>query len=329
MTRGDRCGPLGCQCGNVAQCATGVSCLNGFCGGVRNWVHITPTTSPPGRWGSSMAYDANRKKVVMFGGNTGGGDVADTWEYDGATGNWTQISASGPSAREYLSLVYDPVGKRVLLYGGQDTSGTPIGDMWSWNGSTWTQLTINTPPARGWPGLVYDSNRQVVVMFGGSISSAAQNDTWEFNVNTNVWAQKTPTGSPVARFVWSMMAYDPTRQKVVQYGGFDTVASGGSTVTQEYDGVGWTTVTTSGTPAALWAATMQFDPATNTVFLVDGTMTGGTVQSTTYSYATPAWTSGTSPAARGWHQMAYDSFRGRMVVFGGYNGGALGDTYEY
>jgi hypothetical protein len=327
MTRGDRCGLLGCQCGNVAQCATGVACLNGFCGGVRTWNKITTATSPPARWGSSMAYDANRKKVVMFGGNNGTTPIADTWEYDGT--NWTQINVTGPQAREYLSLVYDPIGQRVLLYGGMNTGGTALNDMWSWNGTAWTQLMITTPTARGWPGLVYDSNRQLIVCFGGSANGAALNDTWEFNPSTNVWAQNTAAGSPAARFVWSMMAYDPTRSRVVQFGGFDTTASAGGSQTQEYNGSTWSTITTTGTPAGEWAATMQFDPATNTVFLVDGAQSGGTVSSTTYTYTSPSYTSGTMPAGRGWHQMTYDSFRGRMVVFGGYNGGALSDTYEY
>ncbi|MFT3837211.1 MAG: kelch repeat-containing protein [Myxococcaceae bacterium] len=273
-----------------------------------------------------MAYDSVRHKVVLFGGNSSSTTLNDTWEYDGT--NWTQVATTGPGAREYFAMVYDPVGQRTLLYGG--LNGSELGDMWAWNGTTWTQLMITTPPARGWPGMVYDSTRQVVVMFGGSVASTAKNDTWEFNVSTNVWTQRTSAGSPLARFVWSMIAYDPTRQRVVQFGGFDSSVSGGSNQTQEYNGSTWTTISTSGTPQALWASTMAFDPLNNTVFLVDGALSGGVVNSTTYSYASPAYTSGTSPTSRGWHMMTYDSFRNRMVVFGGYDGNSsTNDTWEY
>ena len=36
----------------------------------------------------------------------------------------------------------------------------------------------------------------------------------------------------------------------------------------------------------------------------------------------------TSPAGRCFHAMVYESMRGRTVLFGGYDGGWLGDTWE-
>lgn len=46
---------------------------------------------------------------------------------------------------------------------------------------------------------------------------------------------------------------------------------------------------------------------------------------------TPGWTNVTppSPTARFRHSMAYDSNRGRTVLFGGTNGSDLGDTWEW
>ena len=43
------------------------------------------------------------------------------------------------------------------------------------------------------------------------------------------------------------------------------------------------------------------------------------------------WTDHTpaNPPARDAHAMAYDSARGRVVMFGGYDGGVFGDTWEW
>src|SRR5207247_577924 len=37
----------------------------------------------------------------------------------------------------------------------------------------------------------------------------------------------------------------------------------------------------------------------------------------------------TSPSARAYHAMTYDSARGRVVLFGGYDGSYRGDTWEW
>jgi hypothetical protein len=48
----------------------------------------TATTGPSApRFGSAMAYDAHRNRVVLFGGFTGASYLSDTWEWDG--GQWS------------------------------------------------------------------------------------------------------------------------------------------------------------------------------------------------------------------------------------------------
>ena len=63
------------------------------------WTGITSDVTPPARFSPSMAYDAARNRVMMFGGC---GDVhcttvlSDTWTFDGA--NWTRIDSAPQSA---------------------------------------------------------------------------------------------------------------------------------------------------------------------------------------------------------------------------------------
>ena len=50
------------------------------------WTRVTGT-QPPVRYNSAMAYDRDRGRVVLYGGEVAQGtpDLADTWEFDGTT----------------------------------------------------------------------------------------------------------------------------------------------------------------------------------------------------------------------------------------------------
>src|SRR6266851_7754936 len=112
-------------------------------------------------------YDTNRNKFVIFGGFTIG-PVNDTWEYDVATGQWTQIiTASAPSARYDYGMIYDSANSRTLLFGGITGAGY-IGDTWSYDGINWTQLfPALSPSARSGPLFAFDPIRAKAVLYGG------------------------------------------------------------------------------------------------------------------------------------------------------------------
>jgi Bacterial Ig-like domain (group 2) len=58
---------------------------------------MAANAGPPGpRFGPAMAYDAHRNRVVLFGGFTGAGYRADTWEWDGT--QWSLIPS--PAIRQ-------------------------------------------------------------------------------------------------------------------------------------------------------------------------------------------------------------------------------------
>ena len=92
---------------------------------------------PRPRRGHAMTYDAERKRVVLFGGESHGARVNDTWEWDGQ--NWTQVADIGPGPRSDHAMAFDHSSKRVVLFGGNVSSGEPGGDTWERDGSDWTQ----------------------------------------------------------------------------------------------------------------------------------------------------------------------------------------------
>jgi hypothetical protein len=60
-----------------------------------------------------MAFDALRQRIVLFGG----GGLADTWEWDGAT--WTQrMPTTSPPMRPSHAMAYDAVRQRVVVFDG-------------------------------------------------------------------------------------------------------------------------------------------------------------------------------------------------------------------
>lgn len=105
------------------------------------WSSIS-AVGPPARAEAAAAWDAGRRKLVLFGGYTvTDGTVVplgDTWEY--SDGRWTDVSASGPSARHGASAAYDATTRQVVVYGGNG----PSNETWAWNGSRWRRLNLET-----------------------------------------------------------------------------------------------------------------------------------------------------------------------------------------
>jgi hypothetical protein len=100
------------------------------------WEELDPAVSPPGRYHAAMAEERNGN-VVLFGGLTLGTPqvrLGDTWVWDGEA--WTQHTGPGPSARVYPQMVYDPVRRETVLFGGHGGgTGLPFSDIWLWRSS--------------------------------------------------------------------------------------------------------------------------------------------------------------------------------------------------
>lgn len=150
------------------------------------WTERMSATSPPGRQGHAMAYDAARQRVVVFGGMTWGakpGDltiVGDTWEWDGEA--WAKRAPpASPSPRMDAAMAYDIARHRVVLFGG-NADAAVTNDLWDWDGSTWVRrTTVTAPAARTGAAMATDIARASVVLYGGRSPSRNLGDTWEWD----------------------------------------------------------------------------------------------------------------------------------------------------
>jgi hypothetical protein len=70
--------------------------------------------------------------------------------------------------------------------------------------------------------MIYDSVDKVTVLYGGGSGDQSQlfGDTWIFNMTSNEWTDVTPAQSPSIRYA-SAMAYNPTNNETVLFGGFN------------------------------------------------------------------------------------------------------------
>jgi cysteine-rich repeat protein len=286
---------------------------------------LRATTLPPPRRGHVMAYDAARRVVVLFGGQAPTlGLLDDTWIWDGTT--WKDVTPLGtkPTPREFATMAYDPVRKRVLLFGGKPGSAGFSQQTWSWDGAAWTDVTpaSTNPDPRANSAMTYDPVRDRIVLHGGK-GSVAYNDTWEWN--GSAWADRTPaSGNPAARLDHAL-AYDPVGGKVVMHGGFiDGVNV--TNETWEWNGTSWST---SSVGPTRYGHAMAHDVTRGRIVLFGGNDLNGN-RSETYERVGTTWSDvspvspGLQPIAR--HALAYDASRGNIVMFGGEgirNGGFL------
>ena len=306
----------------------------------RTWAQITPsTTSPSPRRYHAMTYDAARGAIVLFGGSDGSND-AETWEYAGATAAWTQITPAGtaPSPRAHHAMAYDAAGGKVVLFGGGD--GSAAAETWEYDGAaaTWAKVTPSSgaPSGRTHHALAYDLARQRLVLFGG-YDGTPESDTWEYDRATTRWTHVTPPGQAPSPRVRHAMVYDALRGKVVLFGGVDDDANA---EIWEYDGptARWTLVTPlGGRPSPRYGHAMAYDAGRGKIVLFGGwEFSGADDETWEYDTATATWTQilptgAVAPARRDGHAMAYDTRRGKVVLFGGQlaTNRPSSETWEY
>jgi hypothetical protein len=102
-------------------------------GGGTSWTQLAPLGVPPsGRSDHAMVYEPGFDRLVIFGGFDGS-FVNDSWMLKlSGSPTWTQLSPTGwpPVGRDIHHAVYDPLGGRMVCYGGWSGSSI-LADTWA------------------------------------------------------------------------------------------------------------------------------------------------------------------------------------------------------
>jgi MYXO-CTERM domain-containing protein len=320
------------------------------------WTSILPSMSPPPGSRSATAFDGERERWVLFGGVVdAAGD--DTWEYDGAS--WTPVTTAHiPPARAGHVMAYDAARGVVVLMRGRDASNIFLQDWWEYDGTDWTDRTAEVTPPTGVQRLVWDPTRSCIL--GVGMSSSGKLGAWEYDgaswtdvtpadapshtslpwlgvdverghalyfgpngstlqgwaLDTNGWKRYLPAPEPAApSSPTTSLVYDLARGEPLLFGHVDP--SGTTAPMWRHDGELWRPVAVTTTVPRTMGAV--YDAARSVAVAYD---------SATWERDEGDWKSrqpAHSPGMVFAASMAYDSSRGRSVLFGG---SSAFDVYE-
>ncbi len=280
---------------------------------------------PYPRVNGAGAFDEQRSEFVMHGGGQPQGNyrtMDDTWA--NTAGTWSRRhSPASPQGRYAHAMAYDAPRGTCVLLGGVEWGGQFMGDTWLWNGSSWS--TGQGLPGRYAPWAHFSPQLGMVFVFGGQLQNGtvvADARAW----NGSAW-QALPGPQPSAR-LWTVMATDVARGRVVLFGGNDGTQL--LSDTWEFDGTVWSQRQPATVPAARANQQMAFDPVAARVMMFGGGLQAGSGQDTWHWDGTN-WAQDnptTVPPARGGGRMWSDGARVRL--WGGGNGTAVfGDLWEW
>ncbi|MGH2729966.1 MAG: Kelch repeat-containing protein [Actinomycetota bacterium] len=189
----------------------------------------------------------------------------------------------------------------------------------------WTQLaTTGTPPARTDHGLSYDSESGVVYLFGGrDDDGVAMNDLWALDLASATWTQVTfDDPAPAPRFT-PIIFWDVARDRLVvatgQGAGFFNDVWAFDPAAAAWSELGADATTR---PERRYGAGGAYDPANDRFFVTHGFTSKGRFDDTwTFALNEETWTqlevTGGVPLKRCLLRGAWDSQRGRLLLFGG------------
>jgi hypothetical protein len=184
-----------------------------------DWTQVA-TTGPEPRSSMGFAYDPNLQVCVVYGGNCPTGRLDNTWQWDGTV--WTQpAQIRSPSSRSLHSMAYDPGLQRIIMFGGHSagSSGTYLGDTWSYDGVNWDNLYISGPSPRGVFGMARHGSCGCIYIYGGLDETDTHEDLWKFE--GGAWIQVDAGPSAPGPRCNHQMAFDPAEPALLFFGGSD------------------------------------------------------------------------------------------------------------
>jgi hypothetical protein len=190
------------------------------------WTRLSTPAAPPPLYRFAMTYDASDGYVLLTGGCCIGGQISrETWSFE--HGNWTNLTQSpSPIVDLDSAMTFDSTLGEVVFVGGY-ASGYVSQATWTFHGGLWTRLYPTISPSnRAGMGFAYDEVLAGDVLVGGytKITQGVYvnlTDTWTYE--SGHWQNATAalTASPPFVSGPALMSYDPGRQQIVLFLGYD------------------------------------------------------------------------------------------------------------
>ena len=197
---------------------------------------------------------------------------------------------------------------------------------------TWTgPLAGPAPSSRYAHTAIYDPVRDRMVVFGGLGSGQLKNDVWALSLTGSpAWSEIVPAGQPPTPRFHHTAIYDPVRDRMLVFGGWDTKPTNDVWALSLSGNPSWSRLLPSPGqgPEGRYQHTAIYDPVRDRMVVVGGSV-GSYYEEDVWALdlaGSPAWqTLLPAPTSHWQHTAIYDPVRDRMVVFGGYSEAAETD----
>lgn len=180
-----------------------------------------------------MVFDRAGRRIVVYGGTDGKAVFGDLWEFDLEQNRWMALAAGGgdPGSLAYHSAVYDPVAKRMVLFGGSPDRRTVTDAQWSLSlergREAWVKIESPVAPGpRAAHSAAYDAEKNRMMVFGGCArtlrSCRYTNDVWEMDLTLGAekWTAIAPLNVPPPERESAAIFIRRSDQALVVTGGF-------------------------------------------------------------------------------------------------------------
>ncbi len=253
--------------------------------------------------------------------------------------------------RGWNHMLYDPVGKRMVLYDGYVDATRPASiyanALWTYDPvanrlalesvSNWARLSGVTVPlvqnatnptpydrhSYSCIAIVPEKNR--LYLWGGANNSVATNylgDAWSYDFGTRKWRELKAVPHPFTVFEQTM-TYDPGTRRLVVYGGAEAPYLGSDQAWLFHvDTESWEVASTPSAPPARMSQSMVFDPVRRVSWIFGGgPYPSATSELWSFDAAARTWErvtpQGAVPSPRRFAAMAYDSRHDIVLLWGG------------
>jgi len=303
-------------------------------------------------YGHGAAIDSRRHRFLTFAGGDGWFDPESnqTFSLDlGAPVAWVNRTPPAPaiSGRQSPATVYDPIGDRLLCFGGFhqilnppfETTTVYYAEFWQQSFSTtpspWSRVTL-TPGTRQNPRMVFATEESCAVLFGG-YDGLVRMDLWKFRGAPGTRSELVPVSgtTPIARDRGAV-AYDSQRNRLVMFGGWNYPTRLNDVIgIQLGANPAWLNLTPAGpAPPARVNNQMVYDSVGDRFIVFGGSSASGSLNDAWALDASGVggWQdlapTGTPPSAREYATLIFDAVRNRVVLFGGSDGAPHNDLWE-
>jgi hypothetical protein len=276
----------------------------------------TPVFTPPG---SVLLGNPGDTTLLGAGFSELGPSNQDFWKA-------TTTAGAVPAGRYFHTAVW--TGSKMIIWGGYNGAFLNTGGQYDPVADSWTATTlVGAPTGRSTYTAVWTGSRMVV--WGGFDGANRVNTGGRYDPVGNSWSAggTTTTNAPAARNLHTAVW---TGSKMIVWGGTDTLTyfnTGG-----RYDPVGdsWMVSGTTTTDAPTGRATHTAVWTGSRMIVWGGAGVGGLVNTGgQYDPVGDSWTAGgttttNAPTARQTHTAVWTG--SKMIIWGGFDGGALVNT---